>query len=371
MNSTHLTSAHTRHDTRIFYKMCRSLVASGHQVNLVVADGMGNEKLHGVCIFDAGASNSRFDRIFNAPARVLSQALALDADVYHLHDPELIPIGIKLKHRGKRVVFDSHEDVPKQILGKPYLSKPLLWLLSKSYGIFESWACKRFDGVIAATPFIKDKFLPVNSNTVDINNFPILGELTSTIPWQDKRDEVCYVGGIAKIRGIYEMCFAIDQAQSGVRLNLCGDFVQSDLEKKVKATSGWRRVNEFGYVDRDGVRDVLQRSMAGLVTLHPVDNYIDSLPVKMFEYMSAGIPVIASDFPVWREIIEGCNCGICVDPGDPADIARAIDFFVQNPDRAKLMGENGRRAVQLHFNWSAEEAKLLRFYDLLLTQKVS
>lgn len=366
MKICHLTSAHPRSDIRIFSKMCKSLASSGHQVSLVVADGKGDAVLQGVHIVDAGASQGRLDRIRRAPARVLSKALAQQSDLYHLHDPELVPIGLKLKRLGKRVVFDSHEDVPKQLLGKPYLNKPMLWVLSQVFRVFESWACRQFDGVIAATPFIRDKFFLVNPRSVDINNYPLQGELASSVPWRDKRAEVCYVGGIAKIRGIQEVCTALGLVQSAARLNLCGVFSEPVVQQSVQAMPGWHRVNALGFVDRAGLRDVLGRSVAGLVTFHPLPNHIDAQPNKMFEYMSAGIPVIASDFPLWREIIVGNDCGLCVDPMDPIAIADAIDFLVQNPDRARQMGQNGQRAVLERYNWTVEEARLLAFYDRIV-----
>ena len=133
---------------------------------------------------------------------------------------------------------------------------------------------------------------------------------------------------------------------------------------------GWQRVNALGFLDRAGVRDVLGRSMAGLVTFHPAPNHIDAQPNKMFEYMSAGIPVIASDFPLWREIIAGNDCGLLVDPVNPAAIAEAIDTRVNNPDMAQRMGENGRRAVEARYNWGIEEQKLLAFYEQILTKPV-
>lgn len=367
---THLTSAHKRNDTRIFLKMCLSLSRYGHQVTQIVADGKGDSIRDGVQIFDVGASKGRLDRIRNAPKRVLDKAASLNADLYHLHDPELIPMGLKLKRLGKCVVFDFHEDVPKQLLSKPYLNKAALWCLSKSFALFESHACKRFDGVIGATPFIRDKFLAIHPNTVDINNFPMLGELATDMEWSNKQAEVCYVGGIAKIRGISELCQAMGLVQTKARLNLCGGFSESGFEQSVKAMPGWQRVNDFGFVDRSGVRDVFSRSVAGLVTLHPVINYIDALPVKMFEYMSAGIPVIASDFPLWREIIHGNDCGLLVDPLDPAAIAKAIDYLVSNPAEAQRMGANGRKAVNERYNWAIEEQKLFTFYERTLSQAV-
>jgi glycosyltransferase involved in cell wall biosynthesis len=366
MKIAHLTSAHPRNDTRIFFKMCSQLASHGHTVWLVVADGNYGEINNNVRIFDAGASTGRFDRIRNAPGRVFAQALTLNADLYHLHDPELIPIGLKLKRLGHRVVFDSHEDVPKQMLNKPYLNKPALWFISKVFSVYEAWACANLDGVIASTPFIRNKFLSINQNTVDINNFPLLGELDAQVPWDAKAREVCYVGGIDRIRGVEQVVQAMGLVQSDVRLNLCGRFTEPALEAACKTMPGWQMVNEQGYVDRAGVREVLGRSVAGLVTLHPVINYLDALPVKMFEYMAAGIPVIASDFPLWREIVLGNQCGLCVDPMNPGAIAKAIDYMVQHPDEARQMGEKGRRAVLERYNWSVEEAKLLAFYKTIL-----
>jgi len=358
---THLTSVHPRYDTRIFHKMCASLASQGHEVTLVVADGRGDEVNQGINIMDVGASKGRFDRIRNAPKRVFVKAAALKADLYHLHDPELIPIGLMLKRMGYRVVFDSHEDVPKQMLSKPYLNKPSLWLIAKTFTAYERWACRKLDGVIGATPAIRDKFLQINPKTTDINNFPLMDELEPRGSWAEKRAEVCYIGGISSIRGIKEVCAAMGKVKSKVRLNLAGLFSEPRVEQEVRAMAGWERVNHLGFLDRAGVRSVLGRSLAGLVTFHPLPNHLDAQPNKMFEYMSAGIPVIASDFPLWREIISKNNCGLLVNPLDSGAIAKAIDCLVKNPTEAERMGKNGRNAVETRYNWEHEEKKLIKF----------
>lgn len=367
MRIAHLTSAHPRTDTRIFVKECCTLAANGYSVVLVVADGRGQDEKGSVKIIDVGKPSGRLSRMSKTTRTILEVALGLDADLYHLHDPELIPIGLRLKERfGKRVVFDSHEDVPKQLLGKPYLGPVSSRVVSACFSAFERYACRRFDGIVAATPYIRNKFLQLNPVTVDVNNFPIIAEIYPVGQWETRRQEVCYIGSIGEIRGIREIVTALGYVHEGIRLNLGGQFSESCLEQEVKAYPQWARVNELGFLDRDGVRNTLARSMAGLVTLHPTANYLDSLPVKMFEYMAAGIPVIASDFPFWRDIVESSECGVCVNPLDPREIASAIELLTDDPNLARQMGEKGRRAVIDRFNWAAEEEKLLRFYDRIL-----
>jgi glycosyltransferase involved in cell wall biosynthesis len=361
----HLTSAHPRNDTRIFIKQCRTLAAHGYAVTLVVADARGGEFRDGVRIVDAGRLPGRINRIFTTTRRVFERAAALDADIYHLHDPELIPAGLKLKRLGKTVIFDSHEDTPRQILGKPYLGRVSRHVLSAAFSVFERYACSRFDGIITATPFIRDTFLKINPNTVDVNNFPMIGELDAAIPWSNKRAEICYVGGIGAIRGIRELVQAGALLRSPARLNLVGQFSEPAVEAEVMAHAGWARVNPLGFLDRAGVRDVMMRSVAGVVAFHPLPNHLDAHPTKMFEYMSSGIPVIASNFPLWRDIIEGNQCGLCVDPHDPKAIAAAIDYLVAHPDIARRMGENGRKAVLEKYNWSVQAGRLTDFYGAL------
>ncbi|MET0858438.1 MAG: glycosyltransferase family 4 protein [Telluria sp.] len=365
----HLTSVHRRNDTRIFLKQCRTLAAYGYGVTLIVADGQGDAFRDGVAIVDVGRSAGRLQRMVGTTARVYARAVALDADVYHLHDPELIPAGLRLKRLGKTVIFDAHEDVSAQLLSKSYLGPLSRRALSTGFALYQRFACARFDGIVAATPVIRDKFLRINACTVEVANYPMPAEFDTTARWADKADEVCYVGGIEAIRGIRELVRACALLHSPARLSLAGQFSEPALEAEVRGYPGWQRVDAHGQLERAGVRQVMKRAIAGLVTLHPVVNYLDAMPVKMFEYMASGIPVIASRFPLFRDIVEGARCGLCVDPNDPREIAAAIDFLVANPGIARTMGTNGRKAVLEKYNWPAQAAKLTDFYGAITHAK--
>lgn len=350
-------------------KQCRSLAGHGHEVALVVADGLGDACRDGIRIVDVGRPAGRRERMLHSTRRVVRAALALGADVYQLHDPELIPLGLRLALAGHRVVFDAHEDVPSQLLDKPYLAPRSARLLSRAYARFERAALRRFDGVLAATPLIRNRLAAYNPLSVDVNNYPRAEEFDAAPSTTEARTSFCYVGSISAIRGVRELVKACALLRTPARLALAGSFAEAELEAEVSRQHGWSRVDALGHLDRGGVADVMARAFAGLVTLLPTASYREALPVKMFEYMAAGIPVIASNFPLWRDIVESSRCGLCVDPCDPAAIAAAIDHLAAHPRLAHEMGANGRRAVMERYNWENEADKLIAFYADLLAAR--
>ncbi|NMC27034.1 MAG: glycosyltransferase family 4 protein [Syntrophomonadaceae bacterium] len=359
-----LTSVHSQSDTRIFYKECKTLADAGYDLSLIVQHEK-DEVIDGVRILGIAKPRNRRERMLQTTKLVYERALECDADIYHFHDPELIPVGLRLKKRGKKVIYDVHEDVPRQILSKPWIPASMRNMISWPIEKFENYAAKRFDYIVTATPFIRDRFLKINEQTVDVNNYPLSSELyIPEMDWNHKERTICYVGGISQVRGINEMVEAI--ALTRYPLLLAGGFSTPLERDAVIQKKGWDQVIELGQVDRNGVKEVLSRSMAGLVILNPIPNYLDALPVKMFEYMAAGIPVIASRFPLWEEIVEGNQCGICVDPLNIYEIADAISWIMDNPEQAKNMGENGRRAVEEKYNWETEGKKLFAVYEKIL-----
>ncbi|MFB2800289.1 glycosyltransferase family 4 protein [Shewanella seohaensis] len=363
----HLTSAHDRYDTRIFLKMCKSLNKANFDVSLVVSDGKDSECSDGVNVYNVGnRPGSRLERMSKTVKSVYLKALSLDANIYHLHDPELIPIGLKLKKLGYKVIFDAHEDLPKQLRSKPYLNYFLKKSLPLIFELYEKYSFRKFDALIGATEAISLKLGGINKRTVTINNYPIIGELSLPGDNTVKLNEVCYLGGISEIRGIREVVKSLHYS-SGARLNLAGKFNDSNLESEVALYPEWISVNKLGFINRKESAEVLNRSQAGIVTFHSVPNHVDAQPNKMFEYMSAGLPLIASNFPLWKEIVEGNNCGICVDPLSPEEIGEAISFIVNNPLEAKKMGNNGYNSVLSKYNWAVEELKLIKLYKDLVS----
>lgn len=361
----HLTSAHTRTDTRIFLKECLSLVKKG-DVYLVVADGKGDSVEQGVKVLDVGKHRGRLDRFLRTGNKIYKRAVEINADVYHLHDPELIPMGLKLKKSGYKVIFDAHEDLPKQILGKPYLNKFCTYPISFIVKLYEWWACSEFDGIVTATPYICKKFETINNRCVDINNYPILGELGQEKDWALVESSCCYVGDLSSIRGAKTLIQSLSLTKDKTKLLFAGEIGEPGLIELLQGKEGWKKVEKLGMISRGEVKKLFEKSFAGIVTFYPLPNHIDSQPNKMFEYMSAGLPVIGSFFPLWKEILEENHCGLCVDPTSATQIANAINYLENNKNVAKKMGENGQKAVWSKYNWAVEEQKLFDFYEKVL-----
>ena len=360
MKACHVTTVHGRYDTRIFLKECRSLARAGHDVTLQVADGLGDETRDGVRIVDAGKRPGGLAARFRFSATVMREAAAaVGADLYHLHDAELLPAGARLSRDGRIVVYDAHEDLPRQLRSKTYVHPLVAGPLSVLVESYEDRTAARFDAVVAATDSIARRFERVARRCSIVRNYPSLEELgLESMPARDRLPKACYVGGLRDIRGSFELAAA--SLLTDVPIEAAGRVEGADLDTLLRGPGS--RIGLLGILDRAGVARLMTESSVGIVTYLPVPNHVEALPTKIFEYMAAGLPIVASDFPLWRDIVEGGGCGACVDPSDPKAIAAAIAAIVADPGVVARMGAAGRRLVEERYNWSVEEKTLLALY---------
>jgi glycosyltransferase involved in cell wall biosynthesis len=367
----HFTTVHPRSDTRVRLKEVTTLARLWpNQIALFVQDGKGNEVDgdSGFFVQDTGApERGRLRRMTVGAWRMYSAIRAARPKIAHFHDPELLPWAALLRFSGIKVIYDAHEDLPAATLSKPYIKSGIRKPLAAVVSLVEGFFAKRCTRIVVATPSIGRNFSRLKPQLVQ--NFPLLAELQSSQVAHNGQVPLhfAYVGGITRIRAALEMVEAIGLiAEETARLQMAGTFTGS-LGHELEQTKGWNRVDLHGWADRTKVSKILAGCRAGLVLFYPEPNHIHAQPNKLFEYMSASLPVIASDFPLWREIVDGAGCGLLVDPKDPHAIANAMRWIIDHPAEAAEMGQRGRKAVEQRYNWEAESESLIALYLDLLT----
>lgn len=341
------------------------MAASGYRVTLIVADGRGNEVRNGVDIVDVGvARGGRLGRMLVSVWRVVRLAMRRKCRFVHLHDPELLISGVAFKALGIRVVYDMHENVPKQILTKTWLSdwarKPVSIVMR---GI-ERLILSGIPVVMAEESYVVD-YRWVRRSVV-VQNFPVLENCAIDATGKFVDFTVGYIGGVSRERGIIAVLLAVAELRhAGHRVNFeCLGPVDSEVAKDQLFISacedGW--LHAPGRVDGKEGWKKIARCHVGVAVLAPLPNYVASWPTKIFEYMAMGLPVVVSDFPLYRNMVEQDGCGILVRPDDVPDIVRALERLMNRPDEARVMGGRGLRAVTKKYVWSNEISKLLAFY---------
>ncbi len=368
----HLTTVHDPLDDRIFYRECATLAAAGYQV-VIIAPADGALDIDGVRIRALPKAHGRLNRMIGTTWKAYRAALQEQADLYHVHDPELLPIGFLLRMKSKRVIYDAHEDAPDDMMAKAWIPRwlrpPIAWLAHAGMHLTGGL----YSGIVAATPRIATRF-PA-SKTALVANYPGSAELLcATVPFAERPNDAVYVGSLNPARGIAHIvrAFMNPAIPESTRLVIAGRFegvAGSAFEHDVRSSPGWSRVDYRGWQPRDEVLKILRSSKVGLVLLHPQKSFLESLPTKLFEYMAAGMPVVASDFPLWKAIIDGAGCGILVNPLDCDAIAKAIGFLLNNPQEAEAMGRRGRQAVVSHYSWAEQAHNLLKLYGTVLRGK--
>jgi glycosyltransferase involved in cell wall biosynthesis len=379
----HLSTVHQATDSRIFHREARSLAEAGFRV-IVAACASRPATRHDVIIRPLIASRSRLVRMLVRPWLALAVTLRERPDVVHFHDPELVPVGLLLRliPSGRpRVIYDVHEDLPRQLLAKTWIPATLRPLLARWLDRIEPWSAKHFDLVVAASEPIAKRF--GRSQTMVVRNLPRWEDFSTdapraqleTLAYPATEDDggdrdgprIVYTGALGPERGTKEMVEAIDRCDPalGIRLVLAGPADPGEIDA-VRLLDGWRRTEYLGVVSPENLPHLLGTASVGLVLLHPMRHYQEAYPTKLFEYMAAGLPVIASNFPLWRPIIEGIGCGLLVDPLDPEGIASAMMWLVRHPEDADSMGRRGRDAVRSTYTWETEASRLVERYDQLL-----
>lgn len=361
----HISTVHPYYDTRIFYKECRSLAKQGYKVYFIVSYEGKEREFEGVKVIPISNSKNRFYRVFIKIWAALKKALRVKADLYHIHDPELIIVAVILRLFGKKVIYDVHENVPMQILTKEYLGGIVIRkIISSLFNVFEKMNSHFMTAIIAARPDISERF-PKKKVTV-VRNLPVLTSIDKVKPAtrELKKEIVIYAGMLTEIRGIKELIEAVGYLNGRIELWLFGDWDEPAYHEKCKKMDGYKYVVENGFIPQDEVYSYMKISSVGVVNFWPVPNHVRTLPNKPFEYMACSIPMVMSDFEYWKSIFKGCY--LSVNPKDPKDIAEKLKYLIENKEEAKKMGIRGRKLIEDKYSWESERNKLFKVYDNIL-----
>lgn len=356
----HLTSMHIPYDPRIFFKQCVSLTKK-YEVSLIQAN-VEDEVRNGVHVYGVTIPLGRFRRMLTRKP-VLKKALEIDADIYEIHDPELLPIIPELKKRGKKVIFDSHENFPGVIMIKDYLPMFLRKIASKIYERFERKHLLYCDALFSVTPDIVDRLSKINPHSYLITNYPIYREFEDNRKWGKS---VCFAGGVIKEWMHHQTIKALPETNATYRI--VGTVAYPAYYESIKSLPGWDKVEFLGSIKHEKVNSFIQENSAGMALYtydDPNVNFKEGTlgNQKIFEYLMAGIPIITSHLRLWEQLVKENDCGLVVEPEEVNTISAAINYLVNKPEEAKRMGDNAHRAVKEKYNWSTQEKVLFEAYE--------
>lgn len=370
----HVTSAHNINDVRIFKKECVSLAKNdGYNVYLV---GPGESKIcDGVNIVGVGEKpNSRFARMLKFAPKVIDEAVKVDADIYHLHDPELLRFALNFKKLGKKVIFDSHENILDSIDDKTYMPVLMRKVFKTYYRVLQRRVLSKIDGIVAVTPQMVDSYQLLNNHVVLITNFPII-EGNSIIENKNTsivKGRFIFAGGITPQWSHKEIITAIEDID-GVEYYLFGPADEVYLEE-LKLLRGWSKVYYGGKVPFEVVQEELAKAQFVFALVKPSKNSFFNQGTlgntKLFEAFEKGKPVIASDFELWKDIVEKNNCGVCVNPNSVSQIKFAVQSILKSTESEyDIMSTSGKRIVNETYNWSVCETKLFDLYKIIINKE--
>lgn len=364
MKVCHVTSAHDSDDFRIFTNECCALAKAGYDTYIVA---QGESRIdNGVNIIGVGDKpTSRKERMTRFARKIVDVSLALDCDIYHLHDPELMQFIPKYSRKGKKVIFDSHEDYKYLMLAKAWIPKGLRGVASFLYSIFEWYVCKKLDGYIACYHWTKDRVQKWCSNTQLVFNFPEWKEPCSKENLNPDRAMFCYAGGINP-QWLHENAIKAIANVSESRYLIAGN-LSGEYGDTLRQMEEWKYVDYIGRIKYQELPEVMySQSVAGMALLDYIPQcrgHIGNLSnTKLFEYMVNGLPVICTDFDLWKEIIDKYKCGICVNPHNIEEITEAIKWISEHKLEAIEMGLRGNQAIKEEYNWNTNSKGLFDVY---------
>ena len=370
-NIAHITTVHIRTDTRILYKEVQTL-SKLYNTTLIVADGMGDSSDSFAEIIDLGKPKNRISRILFYGLKTLSILKNKKITCVHIHDPELIIIAFILKIRGYKVVYDIHELVYEDIRTKNWISSKIIRnFIAWFYKGLEGLALKYFDGIILAEDGYKDfyeKNYPKNVSNIEyIRNYPIKAmfnvEKKNNNTINENEKAIIYLGAISEDRGIVELVDAMSFLDSSFKLYIIGKWPETALLERCQNLSGWAKVEMLGYLKPDQIGEYIKKSNIGMCTLHRLENFAYTTPVKSFEYLINGLPLIMTDFSFWKEFYNGT--ALFVDPKDSKEISKQILNLISNRDQYNKMSNKGIELALKHC-WENEEKKLLNLYEKII-----
>ena len=362
----HLTTVHDPFDSRVFHRECKTLTAAGYDVALL-APGKDDFIVDGIEVVGLPGCDNRILRMSLGVGRTLLKALGRRADLYHFHDPELIPAGLLLRLLGKRVIYDIHEDNRTALEEREYLPAPLRELTARLLSWVEEGSSRHFHLVLAER-YYAERF-PRGQAVLNYARFPELDQDRLRARPRAGHPRLIYTGNVKPYRGARRHTELLNHLPEA-ELFLVGR-CDPQLAAELRADSDPDRLHFEGvgeYVPHQRIVSYYLRESwtAGLALFPPGRHTRRKELTKIFEYMAYGIPVVCADFPNLKEIVEGAECGICVDPENHTAAAGAVRYLWGNPEKARRMGENGREAVQRTYNWDTQAMKLLRLYDTIL-----
>jgi len=372
MRVCHIICAFRRYDTRIFWKQCRALARNGFDVVLITNDELCEEIKEGIRIIPSGFRHtSRIKRIIFSRKFNLHKALEINADIYQIHDPEFIPLALKLKKRKKCIVYDSHEDFPRQILEKDWIPRFLRRIISSIIQIYFKFNLKKFDAIFTVTPHIAARLSTTSDRVKVVTNYPVVENNFTPFTEEEystRGKRILYSGTIYR-SSLQENILKALSDLNAVEYILVGS-IDKRYESDLTQLDFFGKVNFIEYVPREELFEIYRQASVGIAVFDYSPNLgykTGSLGVnKIFEYMYFGLPVICTDFLLWKAFIDKYNCGICVNPHNIHEIRQAIIYLSNNVHEAFLMGQNGRNAIINEYNWGTQEKIYLDTFSSLM-----